>query len=56
MLTALLCPTYLDAVDYLDRMKAEKKFNESSIAVFAALYPAEIDSLVRQGYFKPENN
>lgn len=47
---------YLEALDYLSRLKAEGKYNETSVRLFTELYPKEIDILVREGYFNPQNN
>lgn len=54
-----LAPThnsYLDAVDYLDRLTKENKMNDTSVELFTLLFPKEIDILISQGYFHTITN
>jgi hypothetical protein len=51
-----LADDYFEALEYLNRMKAEGKYNENSVGVFTLLYEKQVDILVKQGYFKPVNN
>lgn len=46
---------YLDALDYLARLKNEK-VSDTNVELFTLLYPNEIDILVKQGYFNSSLN
>ncbi len=56
LLTDNKTSNYLEALNYLSRMKEEDKCNETTIEIFILLFPKEIDILVSEGYFNPENN
>lgn len=47
---------YIEALDYLNRLKKEDKFNTASLSVFDALYSAQASTLNNQGYFNSSNN
>ena len=47
---------YMEALDYINNLKTEKKYNPISLSVFSGLYPSQSDTLIKQGFFNSGNN